>query len=55
VWALLLAHPALLSNHPGLRSATASTVDKLAADRDLSVQARRELSDIAYAVRLVHR
>ncbi len=55
VWALLLAHPALLSNHPSLRSTAASTVDKLAADRDLSAQARRELSDIAYAVRLVYR
>ncbi|MGH4004372.1 MAG: helix-turn-helix domain-containing protein, partial [Pseudonocardiaceae bacterium] len=44
VWALLLAHPALLSDHPGLRSAATSTVDKLAADRDLSAQARRELS-----------
>lgn len=55
VWALLLAHPALLSNHPGLRSATARTVEELAADRDLSAQTRRELSDIAYAVRLVYR
>ncbi len=55
VWALLLAHPALLSNYPHLRSATDSTVHELAADRDLSVQARRELSDIAYAVRLARR
>ncbi|MGH4008502.1 MAG: helix-turn-helix domain-containing protein [Pseudonocardiaceae bacterium] len=55
VWALLLAHPALLSDHPGLRSAATSAVDQLAADRDLSGQARRELSDIAYAVRLVYR
>jgi DNA-binding XRE family transcriptional regulator len=55
VWALLLAHPALLSDRPHLRSATASTIDELAADRDLSAQARRELSDIAYAVRLANR
>jgi transcriptional regulator with XRE-family HTH domain len=55
VWALLLAHPALLSEHPHLRSATASTIEKLATDHDLSIQARRELSDIAYAVRLAHR
>lgn len=55
VWALLLAHPTLLSDHPGLRSAATSTVDELAADPDLSGQARRELSDIAYAVRLVCR
>jgi hypothetical protein len=55
VWALLLAHPALLSDHPRLRSATASTVQELAGDHDLSGRARRELSDIAYAVRLAHR
>lgn len=55
VWTLLLAHPALLSEHADLRSATADTVQELAADRDLSMQARRELSDIAYAVRLAHR
>jgi transcriptional regulator with XRE-family HTH domain len=55
VWALLLTHPGLLSDHPGLRSAATSTVDKLAGDRDLSGQARRELSDIAYAVRFVSR
>jgi hypothetical protein len=41
--------------HSGLRSAVASTLDKLAEDRDLSVQARRELSDIAYAARLLYR
>jgi hypothetical protein len=55
VWTLLLAHPALLSDHPHLRSATASTVEKLATDHDLSMQTRRELSDIAYEVRLAHR
>ncbi len=55
VWALLLAHPTLLSDHPHLRSATASTVEELAGDYNLSTRARRELSDIAYAVRLAHR
>lgn len=55
VWALLLAHPALLSEHPRLRSATANTVHELATDDDLSTQTRRELSDIAYAIRLAHR
>lgn len=54
MWALLLAHPGLLSNHPGLRSAVASTMEELAADHDLSPEARRELSDIGYAVRLAH-
>jgi transcriptional regulator with XRE-family HTH domain len=53
VWALLLAHPALLSNHPDLRSSVASTVERLATeDHDLSPEARRELSEISYAVRL---
>jgi transcriptional regulator with XRE-family HTH domain len=55
LWALLLTHPALLDNHPHLRSATARTIDELAGDHDLSVRARRELSDIAYAIRLAHR
>ncbi|MGH3873473.1 MAG: helix-turn-helix domain-containing protein [Pseudonocardiaceae bacterium] len=55
VWALLLAHPTLLDDHTGQRSTAASTIDKLAADDDLSVRARRELSDIAYAVRLAGR
>ncbi|MGH3865926.1 MAG: helix-turn-helix domain-containing protein [Pseudonocardiaceae bacterium] len=54
VWALLLTHRSLLSIHPGLRSAVASTVEELAEDHDLSLEARRELSDIGYAVRLAH-
>lgn len=55
MWALLIAHPTLLINHPSLRSEAASKVEELAVDGDLSVQARRELSDIAYAVRLARR
>jgi transcriptional regulator with XRE-family HTH domain len=55
VWALLLAHPALLSNHPDLLSAAAGKVEELAGDSDLSAQTRRELSDIAYAARLASR
>ncbi|MGH3772783.1 MAG: helix-turn-helix domain-containing protein [Pseudonocardiaceae bacterium] len=55
VWALLLTHPTLLSNWPSLRSATANTVENLTADHDLSPEARRELSDIGYAVRLADR
>ncbi|MGH3823037.1 MAG: helix-turn-helix domain-containing protein [Pseudonocardiaceae bacterium] len=54
VWSLLIAHPVLLSDRPRLRSATASKIEELAGDRELNVQARRELSDIAYAVRLAH-
>lgn len=52
VWALLLAHPTLLADHASLRSAAASKIECLAEDPDLSAQTRRELSDIAYAVRL---
>jgi transcriptional regulator with XRE-family HTH domain len=55
VWSLLLVHPALLSDHPGLRSAAAGAIERLAEDRDLGARARRELSDIAYAVRLAGR
>ncbi|MGH3827229.1 MAG: hypothetical protein ACRDQX_08650, partial [Pseudonocardiaceae bacterium] len=55
MWALLLTHPALLSNRPDLRSSAASTVESLTADHDLSPEARRELSDIGYAVRLADR
>lgn len=55
VWALLLAHPTLLASHPGLRSDTAGKVESLTVDHDLSAQARRELSDIGYAVRLADR
>ncbi|MGH3793652.1 MAG: hypothetical protein ACRDSP_02065 [Pseudonocardiaceae bacterium] len=55
VWALLLAHPTLLTNHPDLRSAAATKIEGLASDDDLSVLARRELSDIGYAVRLASR
>jgi len=55
VWALLLAQPAMLANQPGLRSATTTMVEQLAADPDLNTQTRRELSDIAYAVRFARR
>lgn len=55
LWALLLTHPALLSYDPSLRSTAADKVELLAEDQDLSVQARRELSDISYAIRLADR
>jgi hypothetical protein len=55
LWTLLLAHPALLSNHSGLTLAVASAVERLDADDDLSPEARRELSDINYAIRLADR
>ncbi|MBV8542483.1 MAG: hypothetical protein JO063_06290 [Pseudonocardiales bacterium] len=55
MWALLLAHPSLLDNCPGLRSSAARAVESLTADHDLSPEAGRELSDIAYAVRLADR
>lgn len=55
LWALLLAHPTLLSDHPHLRPRTANTLDLPTEDHNLSPSARRELSDIAYALRLAHR
>jgi hypothetical protein len=55
LWALLLAHPTLLSNHPHLKLHTTNTLDRLTEDHDLSPPARRELSDIAYALRLADR
>lgn len=55
VWALLLAHPTLLSSCPNLRASAAATMEALTADHDLSPEARRELSDIGYAIRLADR
>jgi len=54
VWALLVAHPTLLSSHRHLRLLTATTLDQLTEGHDLSPPAQRELSDIAYALRLAH-
>lgn len=55
LWGLLLTHPNLLVNQPALRPVAAIKIESLAEDRDLSAQARRELSDVAYAVRLACR
>lgn len=55
IWALLLAHPDLLAHHPSLQCEAASKIESLAADGDLTTRARRELSDIGYAVRLARR
>jgi hypothetical protein len=54
LWALLLAHPTPLSNHPHLATLTATTLDHLTDDHNLTMTARRELSDISYAIRLAH-
>jgi hypothetical protein len=54
IWALLVAHPTLLSSHPHLRLLTATTLDHLTDDHNLSPPAQRELSDIAYTLRLAH-
>lgn len=55
VWSLLLAHPRLLTEHPELRPEAVDKIDQLMADTGLSARARRELSDIRYAVRLAGR
>lgn len=55
LWALLLTHPTLLTTQPTLCSTAATRIESLAEDRDLSAQAQRELSDVAYAIRLAQR
>jgi hypothetical protein len=55
LWALLLAHPTLLTNHPHLRTLTATTLDRFTDDHDLNRPTRRNISDITYALRLAYR
>ncbi|MBV9011285.1 MAG: hypothetical protein JO272_04420 [Pseudonocardiales bacterium] len=43
------------TNHSGPTPAVASAVEGLATDNALSLEARRELSDIGYAVRFADR
>jgi transcriptional regulator with XRE-family HTH domain len=55
VWALLLAHPHILENQPQLRARTQARIEQLDSDSELTPQARQELANIAYAVRLAQR
>lgn len=55
VWALLLARTEILGRCPRLGARLRDTIDRLAAEPDITSRTRRELSDIAYAVRLADR
>ncbi len=51
LWALLLARPGVLDGRPDLRGQAEVRIEEARADSDLAVQARQELSNVAYAVR----
>jgi transcriptional regulator with XRE-family HTH domain len=55
MWQLLLARPHLLTEQPDLRELASARVEETLDRDDLSRQARQELSDVAYAVRLARR
>lgn len=52
---LIASHPHLLTTNPALREATGTTVDRMHDDPDLMPQARHDLANVAYAVRLSSR
>ncbi|WP_181063429.1 helix-turn-helix domain-containing protein [Nocardia nova] len=52
---LIASHPHLLTADPALREATRAAVDRMNADPDLMAQARQDLANVAYAVRLSSR
>lgn len=54
LWALVLARPFLLEQHPHLRTQAAVTVEQ-ANDDALSARGRQELASLAYAIRLAQR
>lgn len=51
LWSLLLARPGILDGRPDLRKQAEVRIEEAGADADLTVQARQELSSVAYAVR----
>jgi hypothetical protein len=55
LWQLLLARPRLLDTRPTLRGRVAARVDEALDGAGLSIRARRELSAIAYAIKIDHR
>jgi len=55
LWQLLLARPHLLTEQPDLRELASARVEETLDRDDLPKQARQELSDVAYAVRLARR
>ncbi|WP_040693787.1 helix-turn-helix domain-containing protein [Nocardia vinacea] len=52
---LLASHPHLLAANPALRDATRTALDRMSSDTDLMPQARQDLANVAYAVRLSSR
>ncbi|WP_194814574.1 helix-turn-helix transcriptional regulator [Nocardia sp. XZ_19_385] len=52
---LLASHPHLLAANPALREATHAAVERMRDDTDLMPQARQDLANVAYAVRLSSR
>jgi hypothetical protein len=55
LWQLVLARPKLLKERVDLRAAASVRVSEMLDCSDLGAQVRRELSDIAYAIRLSDR
>lgn len=55
LWQLLLARPRVLADRPDLRSMTSARTSQVLDDANLGKQERRELSDIAYAIKLSNR
>jgi hypothetical protein len=55
LWRLLLARPHLLNGHRTNTSLVAASVSTALDSVDLTQRARRELSDVAYAIRMVDR
>ncbi|HEX6686018.1 MAG TPA: hypothetical protein VF062_24790 [Candidatus Limnocylindrales bacterium] len=54
VWQLVVARPRLLADRPDLRVRLSTKTSAALDHGDLDVHARRELSDIAYAIKLSH-
>jgi hypothetical protein len=52
LWELLLARPRVLDGQPAVRSGVAARVAEAADSAELSSRARRELSDVSYAIRM---
>lgn len=52
---LLVSHPHLLAANPVLRAATTAMLERMSGDTELMPQARHDLANVAYAVRLSSR
>ncbi|MGW6332162.1 helix-turn-helix transcriptional regulator [Nocardia rhamnosiphila] len=52
---LIASHPHLLAANPGLRESTRTMLERMTDDSELMRQARQDLANVAYAVRLSSR